>query len=1191
MGKGGANGAIRSHVSKISLEMENHQLTTYAHTFQRILSAFLILILLGTLLSPLQVGAEQQGAAQTEQTDRSSEIRAKVEQAVEKTKNYYLQNPPDYSSYTSHSNYWLLSALWGTGVDLKNDIPWKENASPWNPTSYWTVGKETASSTANEDAGIAIGSIVLGKNPYKFGKRNIMQDLVAKQKDNGSFSTIWGEPWSLIALDLMEAEYDQEKHIQYILSKQNPTTGYFGDSDVTGWMLIALAPHMDRPDVKAAVDKTVQGILENRSKETGEVMGQMFGENANSVAPIINGLAAVGEDLFSEKWTMETTQLGSVNLIERFVDRYQLEDGRFTWQENRLGSWQMATEQGLLAISDAVAGKSTFMRLSDYKQQQLNKETNVSVRVEGIQETLLTDEAVQVQTFMESANAFDATKQALDKANIPFQGATSYISQIGPDKHATFGVWDGWQYIVNNEYPAVSAGDYNLEEGDDIVWFYGNVGDIYQGYDGADEVEELTLRPTISIAPKLLAGKDIEVTVTATHNVFDASYNLVKQNEVAKIQDATIYFDGATYKTDADGVARIPGEKARVGTYELKVTKDVEGSYPRLLRQAKKIIIEEDPDGGVVPSDKTVTLSVEKRTVGLGDSIAPTEVALHDGDTAFTLMKRVADQKEITVDYSGSGAGVYVQAIDGLGEFDHGPQSGWMYSVNGTFPEISAGTYMLQDGDVLRWHYTKDLGQDLQDGTPSDTKIDLQQVISGASKWIGENRDFSTYDHFIDWDVLGLARAGKPVPESYYTAVENYVKAQNGEFRKVTDYERMALAVTAIGKNPKAIAGYDFIEKIYNNPRMTMQGTNGVIFALLALDAKDSKIPEDAVWTRAKLVDWLLTQQNSDGGFPLAEKTASDVDMTAMALQALANYQDTQEVKTATTKAVEWLSQQQLAEGGFQSAGSINSESISQVIIALTSLGIDAEDTRFVKEKGTLLTAFQTFINKDGGMSHTAGGESNYMATQQGLLALAAYDRLQADKTTVYDMSDVETSQPTISFSDVPKDLFGAEEILELAGQGIISGYPDGTFKPKRQVNRGEAAILFMKALDLKVPQAPVGFKDVAKSSIYYEAAHATKEAGIFVGYGTGATFGATDKLSREQMASVIVRAFGLEATNEKVDVKDLSSVSRAHRKDVEILYQNGITSGVGQGKFDPKGSVSRAHFAVFLSRALKNNQ
>ncbi len=1206
--------------------MENHHLTTYTQKLRRLLPALLALIMLGSLISPIQAGAigesgnaslpqETRGQlaegqintqTQSTQTDRSAEIRAKVEQAIEKTKNYYIQNPPDYSKGTSHSNYWLMSALWGAGTDLENDVPWKENASPWNPASYWTVGKEKVTTSSNEDAGIVIGSIVLGKNPYKFGTRDIVHDLVAKQKENGSFFTIWGEPWAMVALDLMEAEYDQDKHIQYILSKQNATTGYFGDSDVTGWILIALAPHLDRPDVKAAVDKAVQGIHDNRNKATGEVMGQMFGENSNSVAPIINGLAAVGEDLFSEKWTMETTQLGSVNLIERFVDRYQMADGRFTWQENTLGSWQLATEQGLLAISDAVAGKSTFVRLKDYKEQELDKQTNVSVRVEGINDTLLMNKDVQVETFMEAADAFDATEQALAEASIPFEGSSSYIAKIGPEEQATFGAWDGWQYIVNDDYPGVSVGEYPIEDGDEIVWFYGNVGDIYQDIDIADEVEELTLRPNISIAPKLLEGDEIEVTVTAEYNVYNRSWELEKENEVAKIKDAAIHFNGETFRTDANGVARIPGEKARVGTYELKVTKDINGSYPRLLRQSSKIIIEEDPDSGAIPSDKTVTLSVEKRTIGLGDIIVPMEVALQNGDTAFTLLKRVADQKGVSIDYIGSGAGLYVQAIENLGEFDHGSQSGWMYSVNGTFPEYSAGNYVLKDGDVLRWQYTKDLGHDLGQGNIPDNggggspgngnsngnnQIEIQKSIANAAKWIEKTRDFTNYDHFIDWDVLGLARAAQKVPASYYAAFESYVKAEKGEFRKVTDYERMALAITSIGKNPRNIAGYDFIEKIYNNERMTMQGTNGVIFALLALDSKNYEVPANAVWTKAKLVDWLLAEQNGDGGFPLTDGAASDIDMTAMALQALAKYQQTKEAKDATNKGLDWLSKQQLAEGGFQSAGSVNSESVSQVIIALSSLGIDLEDNRFKKEKGDLLSALQTFVNMDGGISHTKGAESNYMATQQGMMALVAYDRLKTGKTGLYDMGDVKASAPNLSFPDVKKGSFGEKEIQELAEKGVIAGFLDGTFKPNLELNRGEAAILFARALDLKAPESPAGFKDVAKSSVFYEAAHAAKAAGIFRGQGIGETFGAGEKLNREQMASVLVRAFGLKATNEKVKLADLDSVSDAHRKDAEILYQNGITLGNGNGNFDPKGSVSRAHFAVFLSRSLNNKK
>ena len=610
--------------------------------------------------------------------------------------------------------------------------------------------------------------------------------------------------------------------------------------------------------------------------------------------------------------------------------------------------------------------------------------------------------------------------------------------------------------------------------------------------------------------------------------------------------------------------------------------------------------------GGVPPSEMAVTLSVEKRTMGQGDIITSMKETLQSGDTAFTLLKRVADQKGISIKSIGSGAELYVQAIDGLAEFDGGPLSGWMYSVNGVFPNHSAGTYILKDGDILRWQYTKDLGKDVgdsyvpggspgggqgpdpdPDGNQNTGQVITKKSINDTANWINKNRNFSNYDHFIDWDVLGLARSNQEVPSTYYKAFENYVKEEKGEFRKVTDYERMTLAVTAIGKDPRDIAGYNFIEKIYNNERMTIQGTNGVIFALLALDSNNYEVPNNALWTREKLLTWLLQQQKSDGGFPLAEGAASDIDITAMTLQALANpnYQKMKEAKAATDKAVTWLSEQQQTNGGFQSAGSVNSESVSQVIIALSSLGIDSNDKRFTKESGDLLTALLSFVNTDGGISHTKGGESNYMATQQGLMAFSAYNRFENQKNSLYNMADAIDKKPTISFPDVTKNSFGQEEIYRLVETGVISGYRDGTFKPNQKLIRGQAAILFTRALKLDVPKSPVGFKDVSKSSSFFEAAHATKAAGIFKGNGTN--FGAADDLTREQMASVLVRAFDLKATNAEVKLTDLGRVSNAHRKDVEILYQNGITLGNGNGQYDPKGTVSRAHFAVFLSRAM----
>ena len=160
--------------------------------------------------------------------------------------------------------------------------------------------------------------------------------------------------------------------------------------------------------------------------------------------------------------------------------------------------------------------------------------------------------------------------------------------------------------------------------------------------------------------------------------------------------------------------------------------------------------------------------------------------------------------------------------------------------------------------------------------------------------------------------------------------------------------------------------------------------------------------------TREKLIQVILDAQLPDGGWNLSGENA-DPDMTAMAIQALAPYYKTNEtVKAAVDKALEALSALQRTDGGFGSWGTVNSESCAQVIVALTALGIDpTADSRFVKNGHTVLDALAGFYVTGGGFRHTAGGERNDMATEQGYYALASYYRFLNGQTRLYDMSDV----------------------------------------------------------------------------------------------------------------------------------------------------------------------------------------
>ena len=249
-----------------------------------------------------------------------------------------------------------------------------------------------------------------------------------------------------------------------------------------------------------------------------------------------------------------------------------------------------------------------------------------------------------------------------------------------------------------------------------------------------------------------------------------------------------------------------------------------------------------------------------------------------------------------------------------------------------------------------------------------------------------------------EWAVLGLARSGYAVPEgyyqSYYDAVEAYVKARNGILhdKKYTEYARVILALTAIGRDARDVAGYDLTLPLGDYDKTVWQGINGPIWALIALDSGDYPMPENPAAetqaTRQMYLDHILDRQRSDGGWSLAgeDGAGSDPDVTATALQALAKYQDQPAVAAATREALACLSGQQDGQGGFASWSTSNSESVVQVLVALCELGLPLDDARFVKNGSTLLDNLLLFYRRGAGFVHTgAGTGSSQMATEQAL--------------------------------------------------------------------------------------------------------------------------------------------------------------------------------------------------------------
>ncbi|MDD7308212.1 MAG: fibronectin type III domain-containing protein [Eubacteriales bacterium] len=303
-------------------------------------------------------------------------------------------------------------------------------------------------------------------------------------------------------------------------------------------------------------------------------------------------------------------------------------------------------------------------------------------------------------------------------------------------------------------------------------------------------------------------------------------------------------------------------------------------------------------------------------------------------------------------------------------------------------------------------------------------QVTAEEAYSSTGKTIYENTvqniaKESAYGS--EWHILGLARseyAGcDEIFEKYYEDVVKKIKDSKGVLskNKYTEYSRTIVAVKAIGRNPKNTGGYDVTAKLLEKENVAIQGLNGPIWALIALNTggyADSSA--EFKKTAKEYTAYILEAEKDGGGWSLnSSETNADTDITAMALTALAPYyKGDSRVKESADRAVLWLSENQNSDGTYSSWGTVNSESCAQVTVALTSLGIDPnKDERFIKNGKSVIDGLLGFYT-DGGFKHVSTGKLNAMATEQGYYALTAYFRFTGGKTSLYDMSDTGDATP-----------------------------------------------------------------------------------------------------------------------------------------------------------------------------------
>lgn len=489
-----------------------------------------------------------------------------------------------------------------------------------------------------------------------------------------------------------------------------------------------------------------------------------------------------------------------------------------------------------------------------------------------------------------------------------------------------------------------------------------------------------------------------------------------------------------------------------------------------------------------------------------------------------------------------------------------------------------------------------------------------------------------------EWAVIGLARSGYNVPDSYfegyYRTVEQYVRENKGVLhdRKYTEYSRVILGLTAAGYDPRSVAGYDLTLPLGDFEKTIWQGLNGPIWALIALDSLNYPIPQNPdVKTRATrelYVDEILRRQLPDGGWNLtagvngtigADEKA-DPDITGMALQALSKYQDRMDVQKAVAQALDCMSKKQDEQGGFSSWGTANSESVVQMIMALTELGIPLDDARFVKGGHTLIDNLLTYRNADGSFNHTKDGTGvSQMATEQALYGLVAAQRARDGKNSLYRMEDIEKRgdfaptetagtglpdkiadvkpmpviYPGKTFPDIDSHA-NRSAIEALASRGIINGMGSGTFSPDKTMTRAEFTAIITRGLGL-APKADNSFSDVPPAQWYAPYVGAAASYGIVNGVG-GNRFNPSGSITRQEAAAMVARAAklcGIDISMDDTAVRDMLAqfgdyvkVGGWARGSVASCYSEGILDQ-SDLEIRPAMAITRGEIAQMLFNML----
>ena len=810
----------------------------------------------------------------------------------------------------------------------------------------------------------------------------------------------------------------------------------------------------------------------------------------------------------------------------------------------------------------------------------------VTVRVEGKNSTLLKETRVDIEAGY--TTYYMAVTKALKDNGVKYTEEGKSIAGIGPENEGAGS--EGWQWMVNGGGGQTLPTDL-VNQYDDIVLV---VGDLWN--------PTITQLKVSTESGNIIDKNNIEIIKGNLFTVRLEQFDVDIFGDVSKspVPNQTIRFGNEKKQTDENGEAVFIANSEGMFIVSCEPTKNEEGN-PLIRPVPINIKVRKDPNEGGDPNGKnTVTLSIDTQTIGGGYFIEDKEMELRPRDTAYDILERAIGRSNLKT--TGSGSSVYVASmrLDGewIGEFDHGSGSGWMYNVNGTYPNVSAGAYRVDGGDSINWRYTTDLGADLGhyigdtppvDGKPNPNAENIRnaelkglldsisrmnitdlQIQKEAEKVISKiineidvknMKPSEIKDIINDLNIIADILVDKVQNVSYIENVLVDIVENMGELKDSIDkedsmnYQKTLLMTVQKALNKKS--------KIKVNSEKITELNIIDIENISKFNRNLIKAIEREKLTNGKKLEAVLT-------FNMEKKIEKIIIPTNILEKIIKS--DMKYLRLNFSAGTMKISINQLSSEREMIVIMKNMADYTEIGITPNKRFTVPITIRLPYEKsGTGKTVIR---EDDGGNRENLGGiyhkDSKYMIF------------------TTNENSKYYIVNNPVSFRDLNKHKWAEESINMMAIKGIVDGKSEELFAPADSITRAEFSALLVRAAKTVLPDNKKVFADVKANAWYSEYINAAYFNGLMKGR-TENVFDPNGKITRQELAQAmanVLKIVGYESDGrqylDKFDDKD--QISEWAKEGANLSVQFELINGTN-GNFNPKKDATRAEAIVMLDR------